>query len=476
MELDDAGWHDARRAVSAERHDLQADGLCLGRGMEEGAWDRAVEQARVGEPVTDVEALTLDGLVKCAQGKLPKSKVFAPFTQLKRLSIANVGLSSLADFPSLPHLERLILSDNRIAAGLEHLVYAGLKSLRELDLSNNKIQSVEDLKPLAQLKLESLDLYECPVTRSADYRAKVFGMMKSLRFLDKTDVTGNERPESDEEEEEEEEEEDVDDLNGDGAEVDGDEEEGVEGDSKGPAVHEEDDDDGEEDEERDDDGEDNEELEDEEEDEGGSYQEEVVVAATSRVVVQGHVNNEHGSDEEEVEDEEDDNVEVQDIEEESEEEEVGDEDDEDAVVDEEEEEDDEEPVSGAHVSTEGELDVQENEEDEEDENGELGEDEEDDEVEDDAVDNDEGEEEVEEEDDEEEEEYGTKYLVQPIGQPEEDEGASDFEPGDDDDEEDEDFEDEEDDEDPVKEPVGLKDNRKRMREETGEKEERPAKH
>lgn len=79
-------------------------------------------------------------------------------------------------------------------------------------------------------------------------------------------------------------------------------------------------------------------------------------------------------------------------------------------------------------------------------------------------------------DDEEEEEYGTKYLVQPIGQPEEDEGASDFEPGEDDDEEDEDFEDEEDDEDPVKEPVGLKDNRKRLREETGEKEERPAKH
>jgi len=49
------------------------------------------------------------------------------------------------------------------------------------------------------------------------------------------------------------------------------------------------------------------------------------------------------------------------------------------------------------VSTEGELDVQENEEDEEDENGELGEDEEEDEVEEDAVDNDEGEEEVEEE-------------------------------------------------------------------------------
>ena len=125
--------------MSAEtRHDLQADGLSLGRGMEEGAWDRAVEQARAGEPVTDVEVLTLDGLVKCAQGKLPKSKVFAPFTQLKRLSIANVGLSSLADFPSLPHLERLILSDNRIAAGLESvdLAATAIDSLQAIHNAN----------------------------------------------------------------------------------------------------------------------------------------------------------------------------------------------------------------------------------------------------------------------------------------------------------------------------------------------------
>lgn len=75
---------------------------------------------------------------------------------------------------------------------------------------------------------------------------------------------------------------------------------------------------------------------------------------------------------------------------------------------------------------------------------------------------------------EEEEEFGTKYLVRPIDQPEEDEGASDFEPGDE--EEEEDFEDEEDDKDRMKEPAGLKQNRKRTREETSEREERPAKH
>jgi hypothetical protein len=80
---------------------------------------------------------------------------------------------------------------------------------------------------------------------------------------------------------------------------------------------------------------------------------------------------------------------------------------------------------------------------------------------------------------EEEEEYGTEYLVQPVGQPEdEDEGASDFEPGegDEEEEEDDDFEDDGDDvieegvKEPVegaKEPVSLK--RKWSREDNEEK-------
>ncbi|KAJ6678601.1 ACIDIC LEUCINE-RICH NUCLEAR PHOSPHOPROTEIN 32-RELATED PROTEIN 2 [Salix viminalis] len=124
-------------------------------------WERAVETALEGQ--TDnlaVRALTLDGAVKCIQG--------------------------------------------RISGGLEFLVEAGLESLRDLDLSNNRIQYIEDLAPLAKLRLVSLDLYECPVTRVKDYRASVFGLISSLKYLDKMDAEENERPESDDDEEEEE--------------------------------------------------------------------------------------------------------------------------------------------------------------------------------------------------------------------------------------------------------------------------------
>ena len=52
-----------------------------------------------------------------------------------------------------------------------------MRSLRDLDLSNNRIESVGDLLPLAQL-----DLHECPVTR-----VRILGLIKSLKCLDKLD-------------------------------------------------------------------------------------------------------------------------------------------------------------------------------------------------------------------------------------------------------------------------------------------------
>ncbi|OAY76745.1 Acidic leucine-rich nuclear phosphoprotein 32-related protein [Ananas comosus] len=128
------------------------------------AWERAVETALGSQSNTSAgsppRSLTLDGAVKCLHGKLPPPEILERFQSLEHLSIANIGVSSLEKFPRLRNLTRLILSDNRIAGGLEFLVEAGLDALRDLDLSNNRIQFVEDLAPLAQMRLVSLDLYD----------------------------------------------------------------------------------------------------------------------------------------------------------------------------------------------------------------------------------------------------------------------------------------------------------------------------
>ncbi|KAL4379959.1 hypothetical protein GQ457_02G007310 [Hibiscus cannabinus] len=400
-------------------------------------WERAVETALDGHTDhTAARTLTLDGAVKCVQGRLPPPSLLEKFENLQHLSIANIGVSSLEQFPRLRNLQKLILSDNRISGGLEFLVEAGLDSLRDLDLSNNRIQYIEDLAPLAQLKLVSLDLYECPVTRVKDYRSRVFGLIKSLKYLDKMDAEGNERPESDEEEEDEEEEEEEEEEDEDdpgNGEIDGEdrlckmnnghskEEEGIA------------------------------DVDEDEDEESDADVEETEIGR--RISRQNHAANgfhigQVGRDDEDEDEDDDDDVddenvsdeEVDDDDEEEEEEEDiveaheigGSDDEEDGVEDDEEEEVDNdemdfaEPVStGGLTSTEGEIDGHEHGEDDgdgDDDDGETGEEEEQ------GVENDE-EFEDEEEGEEEDDDYGEGYLVQPVGQAEEhDVGGSDMEP------------------------------------------------
>lgn len=369
-------------------------------------WEKAVETALEGEKDhVSARTLTLDGAVKCVQGRLPPPSLLERFQNLQHLSIANVGVSSLEQFPRLRSLQKLNLSDNRIAGGLEYLVEAGLDSLRDLDLSNNRIHNFEDLAPLAHVKLVSLDLYECPVTRVKDYRSRVFGLIKSLKYLDKMDAEENERPESDDEEEDDNEEDDDNEEEEDeedpgSGEIDGGEEDRVFGVENG---HSE--------------GVDG--VVDADEDEESDADEEVTESSRGRVNGVSHQENGFHVEPVDVEEDDDDEDSGEEIdEEEGDDEDVVEvneiddsDDDEDGVEfdeDDDDEDDDEvdndegdfaepESTSGRLVSTEGEIDGHEQgeEDGDEDDNGETGEEEmaveEEDDDDDDDGDDDDGE-------------------------------------------------------------------------------------
>ena len=93
---------------------------------------------------------------------------------LQELSLIGCGLTSLDGFPPLPALKKLLISDNRIAGGLEAL--SGCTGLVELSLASNRIATLEDLEPLKQLPvLRVLDFEGCPVADTEDvfeYRQK----------------------------------------------------------------------------------------------------------------------------------------------------------------------------------------------------------------------------------------------------------------------------------------------------------------
>lgn len=210
---------------------------------DDSAWERAINAAVKSAPLSPFSApktLTLDGAVKSSTGRLPSSALFDRFPSLEELSIAGARLSSLGGLPRLPALRRLSLPDNRLsgADSLAAVAESCGGTIRHLDLGNNRFAKVEELAPLAPIQVESLDLYQCPVTKVKEYREKVFALIPSLKYLDGADVEGNDRVETDEEEDEDEEDEEGDEEEVEGGEEG--EEEGEEEDGEGGEGDEED--------------------------------------------------------------------------------------------------------------------------------------------------------------------------------------------------------------------------------------------
>ncbi|KAJ8340344.1 hypothetical protein SKAU_G00349770 [Synaphobranchus kaupii] len=81
----------------------------------------------------------------------------------------------------------------RIGEGLEH----ALPSLKELVLTNNNIQELGDLDPLASIKtLTLLSLLRNPVTNKRHYRLYVINKIPQIRVLDFQKVKMKERQEA----------------------------------------------------------------------------------------------------------------------------------------------------------------------------------------------------------------------------------------------------------------------------------------
>ena len=153
-----------------------------------------------------------------------EGELLAKCENLKTLSCASCGLTTLAGFPALANLKDLSLNDNRIADGLEALV--GCKALSSLSLANNKLANVDDLKAVAEeLTLSVLELEANPLTENEDYNEKVMTMMPTLNVLDGRDEFGNEIEDDDEDDDEDEDDEDDEDEDEDDDEDDEDEDE-----------------------------------------------------------------------------------------------------------------------------------------------------------------------------------------------------------------------------------------------------------
>ena len=127
------------------------------------------------------------------------------------IDLSSNEIGRLENIPPLPHLRSLLLSNNRISR-ISDDAMNNISSLTSLALTNNRLSSLQHLRPLSKLKkLERLSLSDNPVTQHSDYRLFVLKLIPSLHFLDFTRITDKERqaakffviPEQEEEEHEE---------------------------------------------------------------------------------------------------------------------------------------------------------------------------------------------------------------------------------------------------------------------------------
>ncbi|XP_022198407.1 acidic leucine-rich nuclear phosphoprotein 32 family member A [Nilaparvata lugens] len=158
--------------------------------------EKRIELEKRGRNPAEIEELNLDN---CRSTNIVG--LTDEFKNLKVLSLINVGLTSLKGFPTLPNLRKLELSDNRISNCLTVLHTS--PKLTYLNLSGNKLTTLEAIEPLVELKaLKSLDLFNNEITANENYREKVFKMLPSLKCLDGYDANDKEvEDDSDDDEE-----------------------------------------------------------------------------------------------------------------------------------------------------------------------------------------------------------------------------------------------------------------------------------
>jgi U2 small nuclear ribonucleoprotein A' len=105
------------------------------------------------------------------------------------LDLTDNDLRRLQNFPLLPRLSTLLLSNNRLGH-IEPDIGSKLTGLQTLVLNNNELSELGDLEPLKGLRnLKTLSLYDNPVTLKPHYRDFVIVSLPQVQCLDFNRVT-----------------------------------------------------------------------------------------------------------------------------------------------------------------------------------------------------------------------------------------------------------------------------------------------
>ena len=112
--------------------------------------------------------------------------------QFDTIDLSNNELKKLENFPLLPRLKTLFVSNNNLSK-IDPSLGLKLHNLKTLVLTNNDLKELGDVQLSHFKKLEVLILLGNPVSKLLHYREYMINNLESLKILDYKKVTMEER-------------------------------------------------------------------------------------------------------------------------------------------------------------------------------------------------------------------------------------------------------------------------------------------
>ena len=170
-------------------------------------------QENLGKHTTkEVDELVLDNFWNNKEYLTIEEKAgLEQYINLVHLSLNNLGLKSLKNFPAIKSLYYLSIKNNELNGDDFDLIPKLFPGLKKLKISGNVIEKVNNLGKLSQLKLRKIEVKENPFSvGNKTYKNKVFQLIPSLEIVDQETEGGEEVETTDYHNEQDEQEDDED--------------------------------------------------------------------------------------------------------------------------------------------------------------------------------------------------------------------------------------------------------------------------
>ena len=147
----------------------------------------------------EVEELNLDRFKDDIKSLQPYHKEgLELYSNLIHLSLNNIGLENLSNFPEIKCLMILSLKNNKLKGDDFDTIPKLYPNLYKLKISFNQINSLDNLSCLNKLELKKIEVKENPFTKNDnEYRDKIYKMLPSLEIVDQMQKNGQEIDTSD---------------------------------------------------------------------------------------------------------------------------------------------------------------------------------------------------------------------------------------------------------------------------------------